>query len=164
MTNGAEHQQPSRELTIEELAASVGMSVRNVRSHQSRGLIPGPEIRDRVARYGSEHVARLRLVQAMQGMGFNLAAIEAILDDPRGYGAVLTRLSERGDRPLRGMSAETLKSLRKDVEAKAADVVVRLVTEHGRQAGHPPDAEFVAEAARLLTTWFEEALINSLHE
>lgn len=29
-------------LTIEQLAAEVGMSVRNIRNHQSRGLLPHP--------------------------------------------------------------------------------------------------------------------------
>jgi DNA-binding transcriptional MerR regulator len=66
-------------LTIEQLAAEVGMSVRNIRNHQSRGLLPPPEVRARVGYYGPEHVARLRLILELQGEGFNLAAIERVI-------------------------------------------------------------------------------------
>ena len=31
-------------LTIEELAHESGMTVRNIRNHQSRGLLPPPEV------------------------------------------------------------------------------------------------------------------------
>ena len=46
-------------LTVEQLAYETGMSVRNIRNHQSRGLLPPPEVRARVGYYGPEHVARL---------------------------------------------------------------------------------------------------------
>ena len=45
-------QDETAELTIEQLAAEVGMSVRNIRNHQSRGLLPPPEVRARVGYYG----------------------------------------------------------------------------------------------------------------
>jgi DNA-binding transcriptional MerR regulator len=66
-------------LTIEQLAAEVGMSVRNIRNHQSRGLLPPPELRARVGYYGPDHVARLRLILELQAEGFNLGAIERLL-------------------------------------------------------------------------------------
>ncbi len=66
-------------LTIEQLAAEVGMSVRNIRNHQSRGLLPAPEVRARVGYYGPDHVARLRLILELQAEGFNLGAIERLL-------------------------------------------------------------------------------------
>jgi DNA-binding transcriptional MerR regulator len=69
------------ELTIEQLAHETGMSVRNIRAHQSRGLLPPPELRARTGYYGSAHVARLRLIQEMQAAGFNLAAIKHLVDD-----------------------------------------------------------------------------------
>ncbi len=59
-----------------------GTTVRNVRSHQSRGLLPPPEIRARTGYYGPEHVARVRMIQAMQAEGFRLKAIERLLDRP----------------------------------------------------------------------------------
>lgn len=68
------------ELTIDELARRVGMSVRNVRAHQSRGLLPPPVLRGRTGYYGAEHVARLELVKDLQAEGFNLEAIRQILE------------------------------------------------------------------------------------
>ena len=47
------------DLTIDELARKIGMTVRNVRAHQSRGLLPPPTLRGRTGYYGKEHVARL---------------------------------------------------------------------------------------------------------
>jgi DNA-binding transcriptional MerR regulator len=67
-------------LTIEELATETGMTARNIRAHQSRGLLPPPEVRSRTAHYGSEHVARIRLIQDMQAQGFNLKAIQRLLE------------------------------------------------------------------------------------
>ena len=66
-------------LTIDELAAQVGMTVRNVRAHQSRGLLPPPEIRGRTGFYGPEHAVRLELVKDLQAEGFNLEAIKRIV-------------------------------------------------------------------------------------
>jgi DNA-binding transcriptional MerR regulator len=68
-------------LTVEQLAYETGMSVRNIRNHQSRGLLPPPEVRARVGYYGPEHVARLRLIQEMQAEGFKLAAISRLIGE-----------------------------------------------------------------------------------
>jgi DNA-binding transcriptional MerR regulator len=67
------------DLTIDQLAARAGMTVRNVRSHVSRGLLPPPRLRGRTAYYDSEHLARLRLIAGLQQEGFSLAAIEAVV-------------------------------------------------------------------------------------
>ena len=67
------------ELTIEQLAAQTGMTVRNIRAHQSRGLLPPPTIRGRTGFYGDEHLLRLRLIAEMQADGFNLKAIDRLL-------------------------------------------------------------------------------------
>jgi DNA-binding transcriptional MerR regulator len=69
------------QLTIEQLAAESGMTVRNIRSHQARGLLPPPEVRVRVGYYGPEHLERLRLIRDLQAQGFNLAGIQRLLDD-----------------------------------------------------------------------------------
>ena len=66
-------------LTIEQLAAQTGMTVRNIRAHQSRGLLPPPTIRGRTGFYGDEHLLRLRLIAEMQADGFNLKAIDRLL-------------------------------------------------------------------------------------
>jgi DNA-binding transcriptional MerR regulator len=68
------------ELTIDELAQRVGMTARNVRAYQSRGLIPPPVLRGRTGYYGQEHVARLELIRDLQAQGFNLEAIKRILE------------------------------------------------------------------------------------
>jgi len=68
-------------LTVEQLAYETGMSVRNIRNHQSRGLLPPPEVRARVGYYGSAHVARLRLIQEMQAEGFKLSAISRLIGE-----------------------------------------------------------------------------------
>jgi DNA-binding transcriptional MerR regulator len=68
------------QLTIEQLAAETGMSVRNIRNHQSRGLLPPPDVRMRVGYYGPEHVDRLRAIQELQADGLNLKAVERVLE------------------------------------------------------------------------------------
>src|SRR5215210_4041931 len=73
--------EPERRLTVEQLAYETGMSVRNIRNHQSRGLLPPPDVRSRIGYYGPQHVERLRLIQEMQAEGFKLTAIERILGD-----------------------------------------------------------------------------------
>ena len=69
------------QLTIEKLAGESGMSVRNIRAHQARGLLHPPEVRQRVGYYGPTHVARLRLITELQADGFNLKGIERLLAD-----------------------------------------------------------------------------------
>jgi DNA-binding transcriptional MerR regulator len=69
------------DLTVEQLAYETGMSVRNIRNHQSRGLLPPPEVRARVGYYGPEHVNRLRLIQEMQAEGFKLSAISRLIGE-----------------------------------------------------------------------------------
>jgi DNA-binding transcriptional MerR regulator len=67
-------------LTIDELGRETGMTVRTIRSHQARGLLPPPEVRERVGYYGPEHVARLKLIQELQADGFNLRGIKRLLE------------------------------------------------------------------------------------
>jgi DNA-binding transcriptional MerR regulator len=75
------------ELTIDELARETGMTVRNIRAHQSRGLLPAPDVRARTGYYGPEHIERLRLITNMQAEGFNLAAIQRIIETTNGGGS-----------------------------------------------------------------------------
>ena len=82
------------ELTIEALAAESGMTVRNIRAHQARGLISPPEVRMRVGYYGPEHVARLTLIRELQDEGFNLAGIKRLLEDSRATSRRLARFRE----------------------------------------------------------------------
>jgi DNA-binding transcriptional MerR regulator len=68
------------ELTIDELARQTGMTVRNLRAHQSRGLLPPPEVRGRTGFYGPDHLTRVELIKELQTEGFNLEAIRRLLD------------------------------------------------------------------------------------
>jgi DNA-binding transcriptional MerR regulator len=74
----------AEELTIDELARRAGTTARNVRAYQTRGLLPAPTIRGRTGYYGPEHLARLRVIQAMQAEGFRLEGIRRLLDRPGG--------------------------------------------------------------------------------
>src|SRR5947209_5993654 len=86
------------DMTIDELARETGMTVRNIRAHQSRGLLPPPEVRARTGYYGPEHVARVRLIQEMQAEGFNLKSIQRLVDASNGAGEQVLDLG----RALRG--------------------------------------------------------------
>jgi DNA-binding transcriptional MerR regulator len=95
------------QLTIEQLAAQSGMTVRNIRSHQARGLLAPPEVRVRVGYYGPDHLAQLRMIRDLQDDGFNLGGIKRLLDDTEGTAERLRRF--RGALThLREEPAETL--------------------------------------------------------
>jgi DNA-binding transcriptional MerR regulator len=69
----------NEQLTVDELAARVGLTVRNVRAYAARGLLPAPRMIGRTGYYGREHVARLLLVREMLAEGYSLAMIERTL-------------------------------------------------------------------------------------
>lgn len=72
------------EMTIRELAERTGMTVRNIRAHQTRGLLPPPLVRGRTGYYSEEHVARIALTREMQADGLNLEAIRRVLESGNG--------------------------------------------------------------------------------
>jgi DNA-binding transcriptional MerR regulator len=72
------------EMTIRELAERTGMTVRNIRAHQTRGLLPPPVVRGRTGYYNDEHVARIELTREMQADGLNLEAIRRVLESGDG--------------------------------------------------------------------------------
>ncbi len=82
------------QLTIEQLAAESGMTVRNIRAHQARGLLAPPDVRQRVGYYGSEHLSQLRLIRQLQDDGFNLNGIKRLLDDTQGTTERLLRFKQ----------------------------------------------------------------------
>ena len=121
----------SGELTVEQLAFETGMSVRNIRNHQSRGLLPPPEVRARTGYYGPQHVARLRLIQEMQAEGFNLKAIKRLIGD-------------------HGASAEQFIEIRRVVSAPADGEAPEVLTEEelAERVG-PADAKLLEKSIRL---------------
>src|SRR5215217_1217413 len=72
------------EMTIRQLAERTGMTVRNVRAHQTRGLLPPPVVRGRTGYYDDEHVARIELTREMQADGLNLEAIRRVVESSDG--------------------------------------------------------------------------------
>jgi DNA-binding transcriptional MerR regulator len=78
------------EMTIRELAERTGMTVRNIRAHQTRGLLPPPVVRGRTGYYDEEHVARIELTREMQADGLNLEAIRRVLDGDDSSAAALS--------------------------------------------------------------------------
>ncbi|MEW2264374.1 MerR family transcriptional regulator [Streptomyces sp. NPDC047853] len=116
-------------LTIDELAARAGVTVRKVRFYGTRGLLPPPAIGPRrVGRYGGEHLARLALIEELQHQGMTLAAIERYL----------------GQLPP-DLSPHDL-ALHRAVVASWAPEAVETVTreELGRRAGRPVTDEEVS--------------------
>jgi DNA-binding transcriptional MerR regulator len=126
------------QLTIEQLSAQVGMSVRNIRNHQSRGLLPAPQVRARVGYYSAEHVERLRLIRDLQADGFNLKAIERLLSASGGSAGRLVNLRNAFTAPFESetpeiVTAEELSERFGEVDAKDAERIrrLRLVTPLG---------------------------------
>ncbi|ACY20092.1 regulatory protein MerR [Gordonia bronchialis DSM 43247] len=67
------------EYRINELADASGVSVRNIRVYQDRGLLPPPAIRGRVGWYSDEHLVRLNLISRMLERGYTFATISELL-------------------------------------------------------------------------------------
>src|ERR1700676_3864702 len=122
---------PGYDLTVEQLAAEVGMSVRNIRNHHTRGLLPPPEVRARVGYYSAEHVARLRLILDLQADGFNLASIERLLSGSDGLAERLLGLRRAVTTPYEPetpevITAEELVKRFGDLDAKDIERVRKL--------------------------------------
>src|SRR3954447_607175 len=80
----AQQDNGGEQLTIDQVAQSTGMTARNIRARQSRGLLPPPQVRARTGYYGADHVARIKLIQEMQAEGYNLKAIERLVQGATG--------------------------------------------------------------------------------
>ncbi|MCU8594719.1 MerR family transcriptional regulator [Streptomyces sp. A13(2022)] len=109
-------------LTIDELAARTGVTVRTVRFYGTRGLLPPPALGPRrVGHYGRAHLARLALIEELQHQGMTLAAIERYL----------RRLPD-------DLSPHDLALHRAVVASWAPETVERVTREElGRRAGRP---------------------------
>ena len=167
-SSGAERERPeetakpdappsSHDLTVEQLAAEVGMSVRNIRNHHTRGLLPPPEVRARVGYYNSEHVARLRLILDLQADGFNLAAIERLLSGSDGLAERLLGLRRAVTTPFEAESAEfiTAEELDKrfgELDAKDAERVrkLKLLVPLGEDRFEVPSPALLAAAEEVV--------------
>ena len=84
------------------------MSVRNIRNHKSRGLLPPPEVRARIGYYDARHVARLRLIQQLQADGLKLSAIKRLIGEHRAPAERFVGLREAITAPFESESPEVL--------------------------------------------------------
>ncbi|MFT3716746.1 MAG: MerR family transcriptional regulator [Gordonia sp. (in: high G+C Gram-positive bacteria)] len=67
------------EYRINELSDVSGVSVRNIRVYQDRGLLPPPEVRGRTGWYSEEHLVRLNLITRLLERGYTFATISELL-------------------------------------------------------------------------------------
>jgi DNA-binding transcriptional MerR regulator len=62
-------------ITIDELAALTGTTSRRIRSFQTLGLLPHPELRGRTGLYRPDHRARVAAIVRLQDRGFSLESL-----------------------------------------------------------------------------------------
>lgn len=84
------------------------MTVRNIRAHQSRGLLPPPQLRGRTGYYGPEHITRLELIQELQSEGFNLELIKRLIESTGGSSSEVLRFKQQLSRPFAGEEPQTV--------------------------------------------------------
>jgi DNA-binding transcriptional MerR regulator len=82
-------------LTLKELAGAVGMTTRNVRAYQTRGLLQPPGRAGRTSVYTAEHVQRLQQVQRARARGASLQLLRTLIAEGRDLDGVW----ESRDRP-----------------------------------------------------------------
>lgn len=68
-----------RQFRIDDLAQAAGVTVRNVRAYQDRGLLHPPRREGRTGWYDESHLIRLRVVDALLGRGYSLGNIAELL-------------------------------------------------------------------------------------
>lgn len=66
------------EMTIDDLAASSQVPSRTIRFYQSKGVLPKPIMKGRVAYYGKAHAERLELIATLQDRGLRIDAIREL--------------------------------------------------------------------------------------
>jgi DNA-binding transcriptional MerR regulator len=66
-------------MTIEELAARTGLTVRHLRELQSKNVLDPPELEGRKGFYSERHEARVALVRRLQDRGYSLVAIADVV-------------------------------------------------------------------------------------
>ncbi|GAA1481106.1 hypothetical protein GCM10009624_15460 [Gordonia sinesedis] len=109
------------EYRINDLAEASGVSVRNIRVYQDRGLLPAPTIRGRTGWYSDEHLVRLNLISRMLERGYTFATISELLHAAH-YGMKVEHVlrgSPKGGRfrNFRRAATITITELRKTLNA-----------------------------------------------
>src|SRR5690348_1210547 len=114
-------------LTLAQLADAVGMTARNVRAYQTRGLLQPPRRSGRTSVYGDEHVRRLMQVQQARARGASLTLLRTLI---------------REGRNLEGVWAEPRAGTDPDADSAALDLTEVDLTEAAlteAAVAHTPD-------------------------
>lgn len=147
------------EFRVEQLAAACDVTVDTLRYYQSRGLLPAPERRGRIAIYGTEHRDRLAEIRTLQTRGLSLQVIGKVLDgaiDAADVGLAVAVAAAQSDEP-----ALTLDQLAERSGVPAA--LLRAVEDAGLLLGRDvageerystEDLEVVRSGLRLLEAGF----------
>jgi DNA-binding transcriptional MerR regulator len=122
-----EQRQEAEVLTIDELARRTGMTVRNIRAHQARGLLPPPEVRGRTGYYNAEHVARIELIKELQADGFNLEAIRKLIDGAPGTSSEVLQFTRAVREPFEDEEPEIVELSELQQRFGGADADPRLL-------------------------------------
>lgn len=146
-------------MPIEELSGRSGVTVRNLRELQTRGLLEPPELEGRKGRYTKRHLARVTLVRNLQERGYSIAAIADLLDKwkgtlgPLGIMNVEDGVAAEGVSAARRLDQEEVFALvpefRSDAKLRAQALAVALVCSGADGSLYAPNAELL-ETARLL--------------
>ncbi|MGA8257472.1 MAG: MerR family transcriptional regulator [Nocardioides sp.] len=98
---------PQPTYRIDDLARVSGVTVRNIRAYQERGLLPPPERVGRTAVFSEAHLARLRIISSMLERGYTASNILEMLrawESGRDLGQVLglegALVRHSGDEPV----------------------------------------------------------------
>ena len=122
-------------LTLAELADAVGMTARNVRAYQTRGLLQPPRRSGRSSVYGDEHVRRLMQVQQARARGASLTLLRTLIREGRDLEGVWDDARQVGDRVVVDLtdSTHTADCLARR-EVPLAPLLARLTDESGDAA------------------------------
>lgn len=119
------------ELTIEQFAQRVGMTVRNVREWQTLGLLRYPDKRGRVGVYSSGHVAQVKRVQQLKADGFPLSLIRRMF----------AREPPAAETAVRGLASAVLEPFHDEEPVLVATTELRERLNLGARASVAPLAE-----------------------
>ena len=116
------------EYRINDLAQESGVSVRNIRVYQDRGLLPPPTIRGRTGWYSDDHLVRLNLISRMLERGYTFATISELLHAAH-YGMKVEHVlrgAPKGGRfrNFKRAATITINELRKSLNASERSIAV----------------------------------------
>jgi Cu(I)-responsive transcriptional regulator len=138
-------------MKIGELAAGAGSSPETIRYYERIGMLPAPaRTQGNYRDYGAGHVARLSFIRHARALGFELAAIRALLDladQPDQDCAAVDRITlghldvvEAKIAQLHALRSELMRMLDQCRGGQVADCrIIESLSDHaGCRAGHAP--------------------------